>query len=161
MSENISNLPSEEASHVVTNMLSPEISNTEKMLNELLKDPLLSDMTHDITFEEVQNLVAYEMGNAYHIIIDRGALPSVDLYVKHNARVRDIKSLFKIKLERDSKAKPYSRKIKWKYIWRSYCFMFDGQKLLKENQKIGTLGLRNGSILKFTRYVKPKKTHMF
>ncbi|ORX89376.1 hypothetical protein K493DRAFT_358239 [Basidiobolus meristosporus CBS 931.73] len=128
------------------------------MLSELLKDPVLSDMSHDITLEEVQNLVAYEMGNAYHIIIDRGPLSSVDLYIKHNARVKDIKSLLKVKLERENKAKPYSRKIKWKYIWRCYCLVLDGQKLLSESQKVGTLGLKNGSILKFTRYIKSKKS---
>jgi hypothetical protein len=43
-------------------------------LSALFKDPLLSDVSTDVTAEEVDTLIALETGTAFEIRVERAAL---------------------------------------------------------------------------------------
>jgi len=47
--------------------------------------------------------------------------------------------------------------INWKYIWRNYCLMFDGLKLLEPNKSLRDYGIKNKSELTFCKIYFRKK----
>ncbi|CAG8438570.1 8707_t:CDS:2 [Ambispora leptoticha] len=44
-----------------------------------------------------------------------------------------------------------NKKICWKYIWKSYCLMFEGHRLLDDNARLQELNIRSGNVLRFSR----------
>ncbi|CAG8537375.1 30131_t:CDS:2 [Racocetra persica] len=128
---------------------SANLSKTQKMLKQLLKDPLLSDLTKlnnngSISIEEVDTLISLENGTAFEIEIERDGLePLIERLQKQN-----------------NKGLRPNKKISWKHIWKSYCLMFENQRLLQDKLPIQELGIRSGSVLKFSRFVrKSRKKH--
>ncbi|CAG8438653.1 11266_t:CDS:2 [Dentiscutata heterogama] len=122
------------------------------MLKQLLKDPLLSDLTKlnnngSISIEEVDILISLETGTAFEIKIERDGLEPLN-----------IKNLIQLKVEKlqkeSNKGLRPNKKISWKYIWKSYCLTFESQRLLQDKLPIQELGIRSGSVLKFSRLVR-------
>src|SRR5437763_6463859 len=75
MNDRLLNMDSENISQI--NEINDELTETQKILQELFKDPLLSDLTktntpESLTIEEVDTLIALELGTAFEIIIERG-----------------------------------------------------------------------------------------
>lgn len=46
-----------------------------------------------------------------------------------------------------------------KYIWRTYCLMLDGQRLTDDSAVVSQLGIKQGTVLKFSRMPHEKGTH--
>ncbi|CAJ0756039.1 6067_t:CDS:2 [Entrophospora sp. SA101] len=160
-----------------------ELTETQRILQELFKDPLLSDLTktntpESLTIEEVDTLIALELGTAFEIIIERGLIESLVLVVRQNATVHDIKKLISIKVERElesqkkapnsydklkknknSNQKRDNRKISWKYIWKSYCLIFEGKLLLDDKVHIQELGIRTLSTIQEDLHYLPFQNH--
>ncbi|RGB44020.1 hypothetical protein C1646_661085 [Rhizophagus diaphanus] len=170
-----------------------KLTETQKMLQQLFQDPLLSDLTKyissdnnnrallnrginknnssmtgessltttttSLTLEHVDTLIALEMGTAFEITILRSGLETLKMVVRQNATVSDIKNLIVLQVTRALKEKGRrNKKISWKYIWKTYCLMFEGQKLLEDKARIQEIGIRSGSVLRFSRYVNKNKT---
>ncbi|CAG8487427.1 9455_t:CDS:2 [Acaulospora colombiana] len=62
---------------------SAKLSQTQKMLQQLLKDPLLSDLAKlneegNISVEEVDTLIALETGTAFEIRVEREGLEPIE-----------------------------------------------------------------------------------
>ncbi|KAG9307799.1 hypothetical protein G9A89_023364 [Geosiphon pyriformis] len=55
------------------------------------------------------------------------------------------------KKKKQERRKRRNKKISWRYIWNSYCLMFEGQRLLNDKARIQELGIRSASVLKFSR----------
>ncbi|CAG8716727.1 13769_t:CDS:2 [Acaulospora morrowiae] len=138
---------------------STKLSQTQKMLQQLLKDPLLSDLAKlnnedNISLEEVDTLIALETGTAFEIRIERDGLEPI--VVRQNSTIADIKKLIKFKIEHQRKQniQPGSkRKISWKYIWKTYCLIFEKKRLLQDKMPIQEYGIRSGSVLRFSRFI--------
>jgi U11/U12 small nuclear ribonucleoprotein SNRNP25 len=167
-----------------------KLSETQKMLQQLFQDPLLSDLTkyisnennrtlfnkkntsnnntidessltatiNSLTLEQVDTLIALELGTAFEITVLRCGLEPLTIVVRQNATIADIKNLIVLQITRDLKEKGRrNKKIGWKYIWKTYCLMFEGKKLLEDKARIQEIGIRSGSILRFSRYVKAER----
>lgn len=52
-------------------------SNHASIVESLLEDPLLSDLTPQVTLEEVKTLIAIEEGRAYKIRIERQRMEAI------------------------------------------------------------------------------------
>ncbi|GBC07189.1 hypothetical protein RclHR1_00730038 [Rhizophagus clarus] len=193
----ISALPTSlSTTNLTSNYIVPDedtrLTETQKMLQQLFQDPLLSDLTKyissdknnrvllsrgiskntssmigesslittttSLTLEQVDTLIALELGTAFEITILRRGLEPLKMVVRQNATISDIKNLIVLQVTRDLKEKGRKRKkISWKYIWKTYCLMFEGQKLLEDKARIQEIGIRSGSVLKFSRYVNKNK----
>jgi hypothetical protein len=46
-----------------------------------------------------------------------------------------------------------------KYIWKSHCLMFDNSRLLNDSAIVSQLGIKQNSILKFSRLAHEKGQH--
>ncbi|CAG8443006.1 4694_t:CDS:2 [Ambispora gerdemannii] len=183
---------------------SSDLGETHKMLLELFRDPLLSDLKElagvsqenseegvgtnnaasvkplelleRVSVEQVDTLIALEQGTAFEIRVERGGLDPLVLIVKQNSTIKDLKNLIKARVERDEEEKRdksnvkranndsgdgvirnmrqrkrRNKKISWKYIWKTYCLMFEGHRLLDENARLQELNIRSRSVLKFSR----------
>ncbi|KAI9488395.1 hypothetical protein BDB00DRAFT_848254 [Zychaea mexicana] len=131
----------------------------KERLDVLLKDELLADVPSSPTIEQVDTLTAIEEGRAYRITVDRGPLEPLSIVVNQASSVNDIKRLIRNAIDRDRTATTTKTKISWKYIWRSHCLMFNGQRLLDNNAVVSQLGISQGSVLKFSRLAFEKGKH--
>lgn len=139
----------------------------QDQINTLLKDELLQDITTRTTLKQVQDLIAIEKGLAFQITIDRAPLPSIgifqqkayifanfedlELIVYQNTTVRQLKRKLRENL--------HIPKTSWKYIWKTYCLLFQNEKLLNDYQVMSQLGIKQHSVLKFTRLSFEKGNH--
>ncbi|KAI9250471.1 hypothetical protein BDA99DRAFT_563987 [Phascolomyces articulosus] len=130
----------------------------KERLESLLKDELLNDIQSSPTIDQVDTLIAIEEGRAYRITIDRGPLDSLSIVVRQASKVHDIKRLIQTAVDHKNTSRSHT-KISWKYIWRSHCLIFNGQRLLNDNAAVSQLGISQGSILKFTRLAFEKGNH--
>ncbi|KAG2211750.1 hypothetical protein INT46_010611 [Mucor plumbeus] len=126
-------------------------------INTILKqDEILSDISAFATIEELEALLAIEKGQAYNITIERLPLPPIDIIVHQSSTIQEIKRLIKLYVNRQSSS---SKKISWKYIWRSHCLEFQNAKLLNDAAVVSQLGIKQNSILKFARLSHEQGQH--
>ncbi|OBZ86305.1 U11/U12 small nuclear ribonucleoprotein [Choanephora cucurbitarum] len=126
-------------------------------INELLKDELLQDLSSNPDKEELNALIAVEKGQAYHITVQRDPLPPIYIVVRQSSTVKDIKHLIRLEVERMDKQG--TKKISWKYIWHAYCLMFEHQRLLDDKVVVSQLGMKQHSVLRFSRLAHQKGQH--
>ncbi|XP_004244867.3 uncharacterized protein [Solanum lycopersicum] len=79
---------------------------------------------------------------------------SFDIEVPRNGNVDDLKRAV---------VEAFSHcKISWLHVWGHFCLSYDGQKLLSDDDLIGTYGIKDGDKLSFVRHVSvghnPKMT---
>ncbi|KAI7906557.1 uncharacterized protein BX663DRAFT_548725 [Cokeromyces recurvatus] len=137
------------------------VNELEEKIKEILNDDILSDVPTFPTLEELDALIAIEKGQAYRVTIERPPLPSFRIIVQQSSTVRDIKKLIKLQVERIEKNEHSGRKrkISWKYIWHSYCLLFSNKRLLEDDAVVSQLGIKQNSVLRFTRRVHEKGQH--
>ncbi|KAI7872134.1 hypothetical protein BDF14DRAFT_1756947 [Spinellus fusiger] len=132
------------------------IRNLEAKINTLLEDPLLEDIHSNVTFERLDTLIAIEKGHAYHVQVDRTPLDPINIIVRQSSTVQQVKKLIQRTIAR---TEPKTQRISWNYIWRSYCLLFEGQRLIDEHAVMSQLGIKENSILKFSRLGHEKGQH--
>ncbi|KAL1933824.1 hypothetical protein VTP01DRAFT_7914 [Rhizomucor pusillus] len=130
----------------------------EERVRILLQDELLKDVPTNPRIEEIETLISVEQGRAYQITIDRSPLEPLSIAVRQSTTVSEIKKLIKAKLDRTLKTNE-KKSISWKYIWRTYCLMLDGQRLTDDSAVVSQLGIKQGTVLKFSRMPHEKGTH--
>ncbi|RHZ68912.1 hypothetical protein Glove_292g36 [Diversispora epigaea] len=139
-----------------------KLSQTQKMLQQLLKDPLLSDLAKlnsegNISLEEVDTLIALETGTAFEIEIERDGLEPFLLVVRQNSTIADLKKLIRLNFERQQRKQNIGlgriKKSSWKYVWKTYCLMFENKRLLQDKMPLQEYGIRSGNVLKFSRFI--------
>ncbi|CEG82444.1 hypothetical protein RMATCC62417_16514 [Rhizopus microsporus] len=133
----------------------------KEKINQLLNDELLSDVSPSLSEKEIDSLIAVEKGQAFRIRVEREPLRPINLIVGQSYSVKDIKKLIQVTVERMEKEEKTGRKrrISWKFIWRTYCLIFDGTKLLDDNAIVSQLGIKQHSVLKFMRLPHQKGKH--
>ncbi|KAI9480892.1 MAG: hypothetical protein EXX96DRAFT_196828 [Benjaminiella poitrasii] len=130
-------------------------------IKEILNDDILNDVPTFSTLEELDALIAVEKGQAYRVTIERPPLQSFEIIVKQSSTVRDIKRLIKLQVERMEKdeQKGRRRKISWRYIWHAYGLVFENVRLLDDDAVVSQLGIKQNSVLRFTRRDHEKGHH--
>jgi len=61
--------------------------------------------------------------------------------------------LIKLKVEHRNKELQLNKKISWGYVWKTYCLMFENQRLLQDKMPIQEYGIRSGGVLRFSRFI--------
>ncbi|KAI8639637.1 hypothetical protein BD408DRAFT_260864 [Parasitella parasitica] len=123
--------------------------------NILEQDEILADISAHATVEELEALLAIEKGTAYNITVERLPLPPIAIVVHQSSTVQDIKRLIKLHVNRQAD----SKKISWRYIWRTHCLEFQHIKLLNDTAAVSQLGIKQDSVLKFARLAHEKGQH--
>ncbi|CAI2185710.1 13148_t:CDS:2 [Funneliformis geosporum] len=121
---------------------------TNKNATNTIDDSSLTAAINSLTLEQVDTLIALELGTAFEITIQRGGLESLKMVVRQNATIADIKNLIVLQISRDIKEANKKKGRKNRKI---------RQKLLEDKARIQEIGIRSGSILKFSRYTSKNK----
>ncbi|KAG2186221.1 hypothetical protein INT43_002659 [Umbelopsis isabellina] len=128
-------------------------SDHASIVESLLEDPLLNDLTPQVTLEEVKTLIAIEEGRAYRIRIERQRMDAIPLVVSQATTVRQMKKLIQAAFKRMVREQSSTRFVNWKYIWRTHCLVLNGNKLLDDSVAISSIGIKNNSSLSFEKYI--------
>eukprot|EP00898_Chlorokybus_atmophyticus_P003629 jgi/Chlat1/4267/Chrsp29S08884 len=128
-----------------------------RTVDQLLADPLLSDLPKNVTLEEVEALIALESGSGMQLTIRKldgssfsklavafHLVPAV-IVVTQSARLGDIKQAIRRHYERQEQQHMGKRHISWKYVWRKNCLTFDSKRLLQDDERAHDCGVRNNS----------------
>lgn len=108
----------------------PTENDLEQTIHALLKDPLLGDVPKHPTVQDLDDLIALELGHAYRIHIQRSALPSISkssikttagwwlsvykgIQVNQSSTVRDIKRMFERAWAQQEAAASTRRGVSW------------------------------------------------
>ncbi|XP_077990758.1 U11/U12 small nuclear ribonucleoprotein 25 kDa protein-like [Glandiceps talaboti] len=134
-----------------------ELSHKEAMeivregMKTILQDPLLAGLPTDVTPEEVTSQIALEYGQAMTVNVRKHTGETVPVVVLQGATVLDLKNAIKrhftMKLTREGRKK----QISWRYIWKTYWLVFDGERLSENHKKIKEYGIKNQSEVKFVK----------
>ncbi|OUM69723.1 hypothetical protein PIROE2DRAFT_2364 [Piromyces sp. E2] len=66
-----------------------------EILNQLKQETYLSDIKDEnFNAEYINLLYKYETGNAFKVTVERGALPPIEIIIKSNATLLDLKHQF-------------------------------------------------------------------
>ena len=79
----------------------------------------------------------------------------ITVIVDQNASVADLKKAirrgFELRRERQGEA---GVAVSWKYVWRAYWLVFDGQKLNENNKLLKEFGVRNRDEVTFVKRLR-------
>ncbi|ORX79268.1 hypothetical protein BCR32DRAFT_269574 [Anaeromyces robustus] len=141
-----------------------------EILNQLKKDTLLKDIKEEnFNLEYINLLYKYETGNAYKIIVERGDLPPIEILIKTNATLLDLKHQFVKQLNNlylhnnnnntkdKNKKKKNKNFINWSYVWKRYCFSYNGTRLTNDKLNLKDAGFKKNTTLQFKKYLYNKK----
>ncbi|XP_064489826.1 U11/U12 small nuclear ribonucleoprotein 25 kDa protein-like [Ornithodoros turicata] len=132
-----------------------EIANSK--INSLLcDDPLLNNLHPEVTTEELKSYLALEHGQAISITIHRADNDSYTVVVEQTATVMDLKKAIQRHVTLRMARRKIKRKISWRYVWKTYCLGFEGQKLTEDKTVLREAGVRNGSSLSFIKKLQKR-----
>uniref|UniRef100_A0AAY5L2F9 SNRNP25 ubiquitin-like domain-containing protein n=1 Tax=Esox lucius TaxID=8010 RepID=A0AAY5L2F9_ESOLU len=111
-------------------------------LARLVQDPLLCDLPIQVTLEEVNSQVALEYGQAMTVRVCKADGEVMPIVVVQNATVLDLKKAIQRFMELKQQREGGVKHVSWRYVWRTFHLVFQGQKLdddkikLKENYSV-------------------------
>ncbi|XP_070533860.1 uncharacterized protein [Ptychodera flava] len=120
----------------------------------LLKDPLLNDLPSDVTAEELRSQIALEYGQAMTVNVRQQSGQVVPVVIVQGATVLDFKKAIKRHFAKKLEREGGNKYISWRYIWRTYWLVFDGEKLEDNDRKIKDYGIRNRDEVTFVKRYK-------
>lgn len=126
----------------------------KETLDEILGDPLLSDLSPDVTLEELQSRLTLESGQAMTVIVKRADADVYPVIVSLNATVTDLKKAIEQHIHIQQCRAKQKQTISWRYVWKSYWLVFDGVKLKDSNMLLKDLGLFNRCEVHFVKRLR-------
>lgn len=125
---------------------------------ELVKDPLLCGLHSEPTVEEVNSQIALEYGQAITVNVRQQdekdtVLPVV---VLQGAKVNDLKKAIQRHLTLKQMREGRTTFISWKYVWRTYWLVFEGEKLSEDEKTIENYGIKNKDEITFSKRLRQK-----
>ncbi|ORX58512.1 hypothetical protein BCR36DRAFT_580125 [Piromyces finnis] len=135
------------------------------ILDQLKHETFLSDIKEEnFNADYINLLYKYETGNAFKITIERGNLPSIEIIIKSNATLLDLKHQYEKELNNlylnncsSNKNKRKRNFINWSYVWKRYCFSFKGTRLTENKLNLKDIGFERNTTLQFKKYLFNKK----
>ncbi|XP_077590853.1 U11/U12 small nuclear ribonucleoprotein 25 kDa protein [Stigmatopora nigra] len=128
----------------------------EEGLARLVQDPLLCDLPIQVTLEEINSQIALEYGQAMTVKVLKADGEIMPIVVVQDASVLDLKKAIRrfvtLKQQRENGLK----NISWKYVWRNYTLMFQGEKLEDDRLRLKDYGIRNRDEVTFTKKLRKK-----
>ncbi|XP_061567250.1 U11/U12 small nuclear ribonucleoprotein 25 kDa protein [Cololabis saira] len=128
----------------------------EEGLARLVQDPLLCDLPIQVTLEEVNSQIALEYGQAMTVKVVQADGETMPIVVVQNATVLDLKKAIcrftELKQQREGGVKHVS----WRYVWRTYYLVFQGEKLEDDTMRLKDYGIRNRDEVTFMKRLRKK-----
>ncbi|KAK3794142.1 hypothetical protein RRG08_014085 [Elysia crispata] len=117
----------------------------------IMNDPLLRDLDPHVTLEEVNSMIALEYGQAMVINVRRADNEVIPVVVTQKARVIDLKHAIKRHFTLRQIRAGRSTHLSWRHIWKRYWLNFNGEKLMDDNRKLKSHGMRNRDSVTFVK----------
>ncbi|XP_077415918.1 U11/U12 small nuclear ribonucleoprotein 25 kDa protein isoform X2 [Vanacampus margaritifer] len=124
----------------------------EEGLARLVQDPLLCDLPIQVTLEEINSQIALEYGQAMTVKV----LKADAIVVVQDASVLDLKKAIRRFVELKQQREGGVRHISWRYTWRSYNLVFQGEKLEDDRVRLKDYGIRNRDEVTFMKRLRKK-----
>ncbi|XP_047427388.1 U11/U12 small nuclear ribonucleoprotein 25 kDa protein isoform X2 [Mugil cephalus] len=108
----------------------------EEGLAQLVQDPLLCDLPIQVTLEEVNSQIALEYGQAMTVRVLKADGEVMPIVVVQNATVIDLKKAIARFTELKQQREGGVKHISWRYVWRTYHLVFQGEKLEDDKMRL-------------------------
>ncbi|XP_051573276.1 uncharacterized protein LOC127452107 isoform X3 [Myxocyprinus asiaticus] len=108
----------------------------EEGLALMVQDPLLCDLPIQVTLEEVNSQVALEYGQAMTVRVCKADGEVMPIVVVQSATVLDLKKAIRRYMELKQQREGGVKHISWKYVWRTFNLVFNGEKLEDDKRKL-------------------------
>ncbi|XP_073698623.1 U11/U12 small nuclear ribonucleoprotein 25 kDa protein [Garra rufa] len=128
----------------------------EEGLALMVQDPLLCDLPIQVTLEEVNSQVALEYGQAMTVRVCKADGEVMPIVVVQSATVLDLKKAIRRYMELKQQREGGVKHISWKYVWRTFHLVFNGEKLEEDNRKLKDYGIRNRDEVTFLKKLRRK-----
>ncbi|XP_071854317.1 U11/U12 small nuclear ribonucleoprotein 25 kDa protein-like isoform X1 [Apostichopus japonicus] len=122
----------------------------------LTQDPLLSDLPSDVTPEEVNLKIALEHGQAMTVFVRKADGEVLPIVVMQSATVRDLKNAIRRYMTLQLQRKNCSKKVSWRYIWRTYWLSYSGEKLASDKKRLKDYGVQNRAEVSYVKRLRRK-----
>lgn len=126
----------------------------EEGLARIVQDPLLCDLPIQVTLEEINSQVALEYGQAMTVRVCKDDGEVMPIVVVQNATVLDLKKAIRRFMELKQQREGGVKHISWRYVWRTFHLIFDGEKLEDDKMKLKDYGIRNRDEVTFLKKLK-------
>ncbi|XP_041719116.1 U11/U12 small nuclear ribonucleoprotein 25 kDa protein-like [Coregonus clupeaformis] len=128
----------------------------EEGLARLVQDPLLCDLPIQVTLEEVNSQVALEYGQAMTVRVCKADGEVMPIVVVQNATVLDLKKAIQRFMELKQQREGGVKHVSWRYVWRTFHLVFQGEKLDDDKMKLKDYGIRNRDEVTFMKRLRKK-----
>ncbi|XP_047214670.1 U11/U12 small nuclear ribonucleoprotein 25 kDa protein-like [Girardinichthys multiradiatus] len=128
----------------------------EEGLARLVQDPLLCDLPIQVTLEEVNSQIALEYGQAMTVKVLKADGEIMPIVVVQNATVLDLKKAICRFMELKQQREGGVKYISWRYVWRTYHLVFQGEKLEDDTMRLKDYGIWNRDEVTFMKQLKKK-----
>ncbi|XP_036409320.1 U11/U12 small nuclear ribonucleoprotein 25 kDa protein [Megalops cyprinoides] len=128
----------------------------EEGLARIVQDPLLCDLPIQVTLEEVNSQVALEYGQAMTVRVCKADGEVMPIVVVQNATVLDLKKAIRRFMELKQQREGGVKHISWRYVWRTFHLVFEGEKLEDDKMKLKDYGIRNRGEVTFMKKLRKK-----
>ncbi|XP_016114082.1 U11/U12 small nuclear ribonucleoprotein 25 kDa protein isoform X2 [Sinocyclocheilus grahami] len=128
----------------------------EEGLALMVQDPLLCDLPIQVTLEEVNSQVALEYGQAMTVRVCKADGEVMPIVVVQSATVLDLKKAIRRYMELKQQREGGVKHISWKYVWRTFHLVFNGEKLEDDKRKLKDYGIRNRDEVTFLKNLRRK-----
>ncbi|XP_054464132.1 U11/U12 small nuclear ribonucleoprotein 25 kDa protein isoform X2 [Anoplopoma fimbria] len=126
----------------------------EEGLARLVQDPLLCDLPIQVTLEEVNSQIALEYGQAMTVRVLKA--DGEIMLVVQNATVLDLKKAIRRFMELKQQREGGVKHVSWRYVWRTYQLIFQGEKLEDDKMRLKDYGIRNRDEVTFMKRLRKK-----
>lgn len=140
-----------------------EVSHLEVMkeikdvVKDILKDPFLNDLSPEISLDEAQSRLALEQGRAMTINIVKLDKTSFPVIVLQGATVHDLRKSVQMATVRRLEQEGRTTFVSWRYVWWTYCLVYEHQKLSNLHEKLSNYGISNNSKIFWKKVVERKR----
>ncbi|XP_061837969.2 U11/U12 small nuclear ribonucleoprotein 25 kDa protein [Nerophis lumbriciformis] len=128
----------------------------EEGLARLVQDPLLCDLPIQVTLEEINSQIALEYGQAMTVRVLKADGEIMPIVVVQDATVLDLKKATRRFVELKQQREGSVRHINWRYVWRTYNLVFQGEKLEDDRVRLKDYGIRNRDEVTFMKRLRKK-----
>jgi len=120
----------------------------------IMNDPLLRDLDTHVTLEEVNSMIALEYGQAMVVNIRRVDNEIVPIVVTQSAKVIDLKHAIQRHFTLRQMRTGGSTHLSWRHIWKRHWLSYNNEKLMDDNRKLKSYGIRNREFVTFIKRLR-------
>ncbi|GAA6077144.1 U11/U12 small nuclear ribonucleoprotein 25 kDa protein, partial [Tachysurus ichikawai] len=109
-----------------------------------------------VTLEEVNSQVALEYGQAMTVRVCKADGEIMPIVVVQSATVLDLKNAIRRYFELKQQREGGIKHISWRYVWRTFHLVFNGERLEEDRKKLKDYGIRNRDEVTFMKKLRRK-----